>query len=109
LRIEDPTDEKQVEERKKVSEVLVQIGKPAVRGLINAIDGEFLGGNPNLPIGFIKGHARLAAIQTLGQIGEKHRSPEILQLLARIEGTDPIPQIKLAAREIRIRLQTAPK
>jgi len=105
LRIEDPTDEKLLEERKKVSEVLVQMGKPAIRGLISAVESEFFGGNPNLPIGMIKGHARLAAIQALGEIGQKHRSSEILQLLARVEGTDPFPPVKQAARELRVKLQ----
>jgi hypothetical protein len=108
LHIEPATDEKLIEERKKVSDVLVQIGRPAVRGLIHAVEGEFGGGNPNLPVGFLNGHARLAAIQTLGQIAEKHPSPELLRLLARMEGTDPIPQLRMAARELRVKLQAQP-
>jgi HEAT repeat protein len=108
LRVEKVEDEKQIEERKKVSEVLVQIGRSALRELISAVEGEFSGGNPNLPVGFLNGHARLAAIQTLGQIAEKHPSPELLRLLARMEGTDPIPQLRMAARELRIKLQAQP-
>ena len=82
----------------------MKIGKPAVRGLVAALQNDFLGG-PRSPNGVANGRARYEVIRTLADMGPRARSNEVLLALAGIERSDGFPEVRLAAREARVKLQ----
>jgi hypothetical protein len=99
LKIEMPMDEEQQAQRKKIQDLLVKIGKPAVPALRRALESDFRGG------GATNGFARLTVCQTLEAIGSDAGDIETLRVLARIAGQDPFPEVKAAADKARRRVQ----
>jgi HEAT repeat protein len=109
LRLSEMVDEASLEaakaERYRIAQALIRLGRPAVPRLIHDLDGEFSFGTLATPKGLANADARLAVVQVLAQIGAKTKAPEILLALARLEGRDPIPDIKAAARQARNEIQ----
>ncbi len=93
-------------ERNRVCLALIQIGRPALPRLIDALEGEYAFGTGQTVKGLLNADARLAIVQVLAQIGTKVKAPEILRALAHVEGHDPFHEIKMAARKARIAIQT---
>ena len=107
LKVDNLTDEEAKTDRKTAFDTLIEIGEPAVDELLKALTGDFAGGNPNFPAGLSKAEARLVTIQTLVAIGKKSKEPirKALLPLAKLEGGDPTPEVREAARVARIELQ----
>jgi WD40 repeat protein len=104
LLITNPEDMEAVETKEKAKKALAQLGKPAIKPLLKALEGEFVGGAARTPVGIIKGAARLEVLNTLALMGAKAKTPEVMQALARTERGDPVPGVKLAAKQLRIQL-----
>jgi HEAT repeat protein len=105
-KVEDLEDEAATEERGKVRAVLVSMGKPAVKPLLMALEGEFAGGKAATPANLLKAHARLDVVKVLTEMGNPAAgSNDVLLMLARMERSDPAAAVRQAARTARIRLQ----
>jgi HEAT repeat protein len=104
-KLEDLEDEDAKADRERVKKALVQLGKPAVKALADALEGTFAGGNPRTPAGFLKGAARLEVIGVLLEMGKPAGTNSVLLSLAHLERSDPFPAIKKAARAARVKLQ----
>jgi WD40 repeat protein len=103
---EDPADEEQTADMERARELLIEIGEPAVPGILGALRIDFRGGRPRTPRALLRALARLEAIKTLGRMGSKANTPEVLRVLAAIEGSDlEDAKIRQTARDVRVRLQ----
>ena len=100
LKVENLEDEEAKKDRETAKQTLIQIGEPAVDELLKALAGDFAGGNPNTPIGLVKGFARLTALETLTEIGTKSKVSirRALGPLVAVQRSDPIPAVQQAAR-----------
>jgi HEAT repeat protein len=105
LLVTDPEDKEAVDTKEKSKQALARVGKPAVRPLVKALESDFVGGGVRTAAGLIKGAARLEVLNTLALIGSKGKTPELMQALARTERGDPVPDVRLAAKQLRLLLQ----
>lgn len=108
LKITKADDAEQVAERDEARKMLVQIGKPAASGLAKSLGGEFAGGRLTTLDGRANVLARLVVVQTLEEMGPKANTPEVLLVLARLQGKDPVPAVRLAAKQARAKIQSSP-
>jgi HEAT repeat protein len=107
LRITKPDDASQVADRASARQMLLRIGKPAAHGLARALENDFSGGRLNSVVGQANAFARLVAVQTLEEMGAKANVPQVLLALAHLQGKDPIPAIRQAAKKARAQIQSA--
>jgi HEAT repeat protein len=98
-------DEDAKKEREKARDLLVQVGKPAVKPLTAALTRDFAGGGARAPEGILNGAARREVIKTLVEIGTPAGANEVLLALAGLVKTDPFPAVRKAAREAYVKLQ----
>jgi WD40 repeat protein/HEAT repeat protein len=92
-------------EREKAREMLVSIGKPAIKALVYALENEFVGGKATTTTGIINGYARLEVLKVLIAIGPPAGRNDVLLVLAGVEKHDPFPVVRKTAREARVKLQ----
>jgi HEAT repeat protein len=102
LLVTNPEDRESVEMKEKSKQVLAKIGKPAVKALVKALESDFTGGGARTPAGLIKAAARLEVLNTLALIGPKGKTTELMQALARTERGDPVSDIRVAAKQLRL-------
>jgi HEAT repeat protein len=105
LQVENAEDVEAIQTKEKAKQALAKVGKPAVSPLIKALEKDFSGGGPRAPLGLIKGAARLEVLNTLALIGPKGKTAELMQALVRTERSDPVPDVRLAARQLRALIQ----
>ncbi len=105
LQVENPEDVEAIQTKEKAKQALAKVGKPAISPLIKALEKDFFGGGPRAPLGIIKGAARLEVLNTLALMGPKAKTAEVMLALARTEKQDPIPDVRLAARQLRALIQ----
>jgi HEAT repeat protein len=105
LQVENPEDTEAIQTKEKAKQALAKVGKPAISPLIKALEKDFFGGGPRAPLGIIKGAARLEVLNTLALMGPKAKTAEVMLALARIEKQDLIPDVRLAARQLRALIQ----
>jgi hypothetical protein len=98
-------DEDAGKERQKARELLAQIGKPAVRPLVGALERRFSGGGVRTAAGILNGAARMEVIKTLVEMGPAARGNDVLLTLVEVQRSDPFPGVRQAAREARVKLQ----
>jgi hypothetical protein len=89
--------------------MLLRIGKPAAHRLARALDSDFAGGRLNTLDGRAKALARLVAVQILEELGAKANVPDVLRVLADLQGKDPVPAVRSAAKKARAIIQKAPQ
>jgi WD40 repeat protein/HEAT repeat protein len=99
--VEDEDDK----DREKARELLASIGKPAIKGLVDALQNEFARGGARTPAGVVNGVARLEVIKVLTAMGKEAHRNDVLIALAAMERNDPFPGVRKAAREARVKLQ----
>jgi HEAT repeat protein len=92
-------------DRTKARELLVSIGKPAIKGLVDALQSDFARGRAGTPAGVANGVARLEVIKILAGMGRDASRNDVLVALAALERKDPYFGIRRAAREARLKLQ----
>jgi WD40 repeat protein/HEAT repeat protein len=105
LQVESAEDKEALDTKESAKKSLAKVGKPAIRGLLKALEKDFSGGGPRSPGGIIKGAARLEVLNTLALMGATAKTPEVMQALVRTERGDPIPDVRLAAKQLRLLLQ----
>jgi HEAT repeat protein/S1-C subfamily serine protease len=89
-------EEKDKKLRKKVTGVLVKIGKPALSPLCAALSDS-------------KVDVRLGAVETLGEMGAKARYAKVIQFLQVAMLRDPSRTVKLAAQKAIIQIRSSGK
>ena len=62
--------------------LLVKVGRPAVAPLLSALEAAYAGGRGDAAI--LNGHARLAAVKALGDMGPVAGGTATLEVLARL-------------------------
>ncbi len=105
LRQEEPVSAESRARVRQMTETLSRIGRPAVAELITALEGDYSLGSSMTSLGQRNAEARLAIVAILAEIGSQGKPPEVLRVLTRLEGRDPDPEIRQAARRARIRIQ----
>ncbi len=98
-------EEEDDKDREKARELLVSIGKPAIKGLVHALENEFAVGGARTQAGIINGVARLEVIKVLTAMGRDAHRNDVLVALAMLERKDPFSGVRKAAREARVKLQ----
>ena len=111
-KVEELDDEQARQERARARSALVSLGKPAVRPLLQALQGEFAGGaevnrlNRTIPANVLKARARLEVIKAFQEMGsEDAGSNDVLLALARAQQRDAVREVREAARAAWLRLQ----
>jgi HEAT repeat protein len=99
------TDEKATSLVEEVTRALVAVGKPAVDPLAKALRVDFRGGNRFTGEAQLNGVGRLVALQVLKQIGPKANSRAMQALLVELMTRDPLPVVREAAKDARLKLQ----
>jgi WD40 repeat protein len=99
--LEDEDDK----DREQARELLVSVGKPAIKGLVDALQVEFARGGARTETGLVNGVARLEVIKVLTAMGKDAHRNDVLVALAAVERSDPFPGVRKAAREARGKLQ----
>jgi WD40 repeat protein/HEAT repeat protein len=100
--LEEEDDDK---DREKARELLVSIGKPALKGLLDALESEFAVGGARTQAGKLNAVARLEVIKVLTAMGADARRNDVLVALAKVERNDPFSGVRKAAREARVKVQ----
>ena len=77
---EEVEDEDAVAVRDKARALLVQIGKPAVAPILECLEGEYAGSKGDA--GTLNGHARLAMVKALAEMGPAAGGTQTLAVLA---------------------------
>jgi WD40 repeat protein len=110
LKLDSPKPDEQAKAvRERAHKALVDLGKRAAVPLARALGSEFKGGPATTVSSVLRADARVAAIQTLEAIGADANVPEVIGTLAQVAARDPVPQVRQAARDVRVLLESAGK
>jgi WD40 repeat protein/HEAT repeat protein len=111
-KLEEIDDDQAREERGRARSALVSLGKPAVKPLLQALEGEFAGGaevnrlNVTIPGNVLKARARLEVIKALKEMGSAEAgSNDVLLALARAQQRDAVRAVREEAKAAWLRLQ----
>jgi HEAT repeat protein len=107
LRLEDEGDMEALEAQKTARETLVKIGEPAIKELLQALTTTFAGGSLGTVDGQARARGRLAVVQTFEQMGARANKNDVKLALAKMEANEPVPVVKLAAKQARESIQKA--
>ncbi len=96
-----------LEAQKTAQETLVKIGEPVIDELVRALTTTFAGGNLGTVDGQARARGRLAVVLTIQQLGAKANKNAVKAALVSLEKNDPVPIVKVAARQARDVIQRA--
>ena len=99
LKVDRLDDAEQAAERDRAVEALARVGEPAIKPLVDALEGDFTGGGAGTEKGQINALARQAAVRALGAMGRTANTFKALSVLSKLQRIDPSPPVRDAAKE----------
>jgi HEAT repeat protein len=98
LRVEKIDDSAQTAARDRAAHALARVGKPAVKPLLDALEGDFAAGGADASKGVLNGAARLGVVQALGEMGPAANEYKVLYDLGEAARKDPFSGVRDAAK-----------